>query len=277
MRFGKASMYAVGALLTVAAAASAQDTTRTRRATSQRRIPVTKEAPGEVVPARVDTVTIYRTDTLRTYRTDTLRLTNTVTRYDTVRMEVMPMPMKKVGGLYFGLAGGANFPGANFNDANHGGWHLEVPFGIDPINSPLGIRFNAGYSQFEPHSFLNGIVDNAQLMNVDGGLKLRIGHLSVFSRRAEIYGLASGVYNRYKDLVEVGNNGSLTLNGVAVTSTSASTASHNWTDKFGYSVGGGASVGWGNGNLFVETRYSRFDGDTRPLSYVPVVLGFTWF
>ena len=43
-----------------ASAASAQDTTRTRpRSTT--RIPVTKEAPGEVV-ARVDSVMVYGTD-----------------------------------------------------------------------------------------------------------------------------------------------------------------------------------------------------------------------
>src|SRR5512133_393180 len=49
-----------------ASAASAQDSTRTRPR-STKRIPITKEAPGEVVSrtARVDTVTVYKTDTLR--------------------------------------------------------------------------------------------------------------------------------------------------------------------------------------------------------------------
>ena len=45
-----------------ASAASAQDTTRARRPTSTKRIPVTKEAPGEV-QVRVDSITVYRTDT----------------------------------------------------------------------------------------------------------------------------------------------------------------------------------------------------------------------
>jgi len=280
MRFGKASMYAVGALLTVAAAASAQDTTRTRRTTSQRRIPVTKEAPGEVVPARVDTVTIYRTDTLRTYRTDTLRLTNTVTRYDTVRMEA-PMPViRHVGGFYFGLAGGASLPAANFNDASHTGWRIEVPFGIDPINSPLGLRFNLGYSAYEPHTWLANRVGNAQMMNGDADLKLRVGSLSMWQRRFELYGVAGGTYNRYKDVVEVNRlNSTITLADQTGNNTTATftSAAHDWRSKFGYNVGGGAQVGWGNANLYVETRYNRFSGESAPVAHVPVMIGLTWY
>src|SRR5512133_2513466 len=59
-----------------ASAASAQDTTRARPR-STKRIPITKEAPGEVsttpaAPPRVDTVTVYKTDTLRLTKTDTV-------------------------------------------------------------------------------------------------------------------------------------------------------------------------------------------------------------
>src|SRR5437764_15019409 len=42
-----------------ASAASAQ---ATKKPTSTKRIPLTKEAPGEVAAPRVDTVTVYRTD-----------------------------------------------------------------------------------------------------------------------------------------------------------------------------------------------------------------------
>ena len=59
-----------------ASAGSAQDTTRTRRTTSSRRIPVAKESPGEVAPPRVDTVTVYKTDTLRLRSVDTVRTTD---------------------------------------------------------------------------------------------------------------------------------------------------------------------------------------------------------
>ena len=54
------------------------------RPTSTRRIPVTKESPGEVT-VRVDTLTVFKTDTLQMPgRTDTVVKTNTVTRVDTV-------------------------------------------------------------------------------------------------------------------------------------------------------------------------------------------------
>ena len=41
--------------------------------------------------------------------------------------------------------------------------------GIDPIGSPLGIRFNLGYSRYEPHTFAKQFVnnENAQLMNAE--------------------------------------------------------------------------------------------------------------
>jgi Rieske Fe-S protein len=97
MNTRNATMLVVGAaafLAVGAAAASGQDTTKTRTrrtttttkkaapAASETRIPVTKEAPGEVVPPRVDTVTVYRTDTLTVagpMRVDTLRTTVTPT------------------------------------------------------------------------------------------------------------------------------------------------------------------------------------------------------
>ena len=74
--FGATAMLVVGAALV-----SAQDTSKTKPR-SDRRIPISKEAPGEVV--RTDTVMIYRTDTLQlTQRVvDTVRMTRT--RVDTV-------------------------------------------------------------------------------------------------------------------------------------------------------------------------------------------------
>ena len=78
---------AVAALAITAAAASAQDTSKAK-ARSTKRIAITKESKGEVVPARVDTVTITRTDTVRVI--DTVRVngridtvTRTMTRVDT--------------------------------------------------------------------------------------------------------------------------------------------------------------------------------------------------
>ena len=157
-----------------ASASSAQDTTRTRPR-STKRIPITKEAPGEVAPAvaaRVDTVTLYKTDTLRLQgRVDTVSVTKTetVTKFDTVTVEkqIFPEMMRQIGGFYIGLAAGSSLPAANFNDSDHPGWRVEVPFGIDPIGSPLGLRFNLGYSRYEPHTYAKNFLENAAIMNAE--------------------------------------------------------------------------------------------------------------
>ena len=67
---------------------------------SQKRIPIAKEAPGEV--SKVDTVTVYKTDTMRVTTqlpgtTDTVRLTNTVYRVDTVTVAPPMKPLRLPG------------------------------------------------------------------------------------------------------------------------------------------------------------------------------------
>ena len=88
------------AMLTFGAAlAMAQDTSRTRPR-SDRRLPISKEAAGEVVReiVRTDTVMIYRTDTVQLTRRDTVRITRT--RIDTVipRLPKYPYPAGFYGG-----------------------------------------------------------------------------------------------------------------------------------------------------------------------------------
>ena len=193
-----------------ASAASAQDTTRTRPRSSKR-IPIAKEAPGEVAP-RVDTVTVYRTDTLTMQRVDTVRLTRTqtVTRVDTVTKLVLPPRLRQIGGLYIGIAGGSSMPAANFNDSDKPGWRVEVPIGIDPIGSWLGARFNFGYSQYTPHSFTSLFVDDAHLMNFDGDLKLNLIKRTPYNARVQVYAIGGFSYNRFKNILE-NNNGNLSV------------------------------------------------------------------
>ena len=90
MKLDTASMSVVGATIVLAlstASASAQ-----ARPKSQKRIPISKEAAGEVAP-RVDTVTVYRTDTLTVtvtkFQTDTVvrtmgRWSNTPDEFDSL-------------------------------------------------------------------------------------------------------------------------------------------------------------------------------------------------
>src|SRR4051812_43837344 len=125
---GAALMLAFGA--TVAFAQS--------KPTSTRRIPITKEAGGEVAP-RVDTVTVYRTDTLRLNgTTDTLRLTNTVTRVDTVMMAPAMRPVRLPFGLYFGLGGGVMAPNGALYNPNSAGPTAQAQLGWQ--STWLGLR-----------------------------------------------------------------------------------------------------------------------------------------
>jgi len=266
-----------------ASVASAQDSTRARPR-STKRIPITKEAPGEVAstraPARVDTVTVYKTDTLRLQgRVDTVNVTKTetVTRVDTVLKPMIPERLRQIGGFYIGLAGGSSLPAANFNDSDHPGWRVEVPVGIDPVGSPLGLRVNFGYSRYEPHTYVKSFLnDNAQIMSVDGDVKWNLVTTSPYNHRVQVYGLGGVSYNRFKNILE-NNAGQLSIGDVLATNGRFSTVDTDWHNGWGWNAGGGLSMGWGATNLFVESRYSRFSGENSKISHVPLVIGLSWY
>ena len=269
-------------LLVLGAALSLNAASAFAQVTSQRRIPVTKEAPGEVaaVPARVDTVTVYRTDTLRIpgpTRVDTVRTPpTTVTVHDTVRVEI-PAAIRKIGGLYFGIAGGGAFPAASFNDPNKPGWRIDVPFGIDPIGSPLGLRFDLGYAQNPTHTWVSNLVDAASIMNADADLKLRIGQSTMFDQGFQFYALGGATYNRYKDVVRINKKTNQYRLGDNISTGRLPSANHEWESSFGWIAGGGAQVAWGAANIFGEVRYSRVGGDGWPVAHVPVIFGVTFY
>ena len=48
-------------------------------------------------------------------------------------------------------------------------------------------------------------LDNAQIMNVDGDLKLRLVKMHPYNKRVQVYGIAGVSYNRFKNILE--NNG----------------------------------------------------------------------
>ena len=258
-----------------ASAASAQDTTRARRRpTSTKRIPVTKEAPGEV-QVRVDTITVYRTDTLTMPgKTDTVIKTNTITRVDTV---IPPIPrLRQIGGLYLGLAAGAAMPAADFNNSDHPGWRIEGLVGIDPIGSWIGGRLNVGYSQYSPHTFAERFLDDAKIFTVGADAKVRALTINPFAKRVQFYGIAGASWNRFKNILEndhgvltIGDGGTINGQFVRVDSDSHS----GW----GWNLGGGAEMGWGITNVFVETRFTRFNGVHTDISHVPLVVGISWF
>src|SRR5262245_7992558 len=258
-----------------AAAAVAQDTTTKRRPTSSQRIPIRKEQPGEV-QLRVDTVYSYRTDTLRLPgRTDTVTVTRTVTRIDTVQVQI-PQILTQIGGLYFGVGAGPTMPTANFNDSDKPGWRIEGLVGIDPLGTWWGARLSAGYNRYRPHDWVRPILDDAQIMNVSLDGKVRLIRLQPLNRRAQIYAIGGVTWVRFKEILEndegqlsVGNN--LFLNGTL------GPADPDWHNGWGYNLGGGVEFGFKRTNIFLESRVTSFKGQNTKINHVPVILGVSWF
>jgi hypothetical protein len=268
-----------------AAAASAQTDTARTKPVSTSRIPISKESPAPM-PPRVDTVTVYHTDTVTKMRTDTL----TITRVDTIHtasgevVTTTPVPtlLRQIGGLYIGVDGGAAVPsGDRFNSAQSTGWHIDVPIGWDPVGSPLGLRVTGGYSHFDTKNVFEPTnMDSPQIFQGDADLKLRLPMTSALSHRVQLYAIGGATYNRFKNVLQRNDNGSFTIGdatGVAgVNGGIPTTIDSDWHSAWGWNAGGGVQFGWGRTNLFVESRYTRFNrnGD---LSQVPVVVGLSWF
>jgi opacity protein-like surface antigen len=275
MRIRNTSIFVLGAVATLALNASAQVTRSTKR------IPITKESKGEVIVTRVDTVLVPRTDTLRMTRVDTVY----VTRVDTVRLEppapVMPVVavpdvVRQIGGFYFGLAAGAALPTGDLDNAQRGGFHFDVPFGWDPIGSPLGVRFDGSYSRFDVISQYEALASNPTIMQLGGDLKLRLPVFSPWAHRFQIYGVGGASWNRFKDIVEVGNGLISVGEQNAATVPVPATVDHDWHSKWGWNAGGGVQFGFGRTNLFVESRVMKFNNRV-DLQQVPIVLGLSWY
>src|SRR5579884_3582074 len=162
---GATALIAFGATV-----AFGQDTTRAR-ARSSRRIPISKEAPGEVT--RVDTVTVYRTDTLRTYVHDTVTntVTNTVTRVDTVTVAPPMPPIRFPNGLYFGIAGGGDSPNGALFNPNNTGPIGQAQLGWQGAKQVLGLRADVNFARLQTDAgFPNP--NHPQFWNVSADAKL---------------------------------------------------------------------------------------------------------
>jgi hypothetical protein len=279
-----AVLVAFGASLAVA-----QDTTRTR---SQRRIPISKEAPGEVI--RVDTVTVYRTDTLRITQThvDTLRQTNTVYRVDTVTKFPPPRPL--IGGFYFGLAGGASEPAGALFTPNSAGASFQGQVGWQGAKQMLGVRFDVNYTKPGEDSRFSAFQADPDIINYnfDGKLQLPwFTHMMGSVGRFAVYGIGGFSVVQFKNLpmridnpgnsdvplFVVGNcdnatTGTTTLNGNILVANTGSCS--GWHSHAGWNAGGGASLSWGRTELFVESRVIGFTRSNSPMArQIPTVFG----
>jgi len=274
-KFGIAAALTLGLLSTAAAQATKTKTT-TKKAAPTQTIPVTKEAPGEVVTVH-DTVTVYRRDTVTVYRRDTLTLTGpTVTRWDTVSVVQVPGWLTPGNGMYFGLGAGSYYPSGGIGGGQIPGYAFQANLGVDPAGSPLGVRLTAGLARPDEEQIYAANRGRPEVVNLTGDLKLRLPFFNSTSRfpRFGLYAVGGGAMVLFKDLY--------------ITQTPTATVSktpvlykgdHSWHDQFGWDAGGGATLDIGHKRqLFLEIRAINFapSGFENP-HQVPVILGVNWY
>jgi hypothetical protein len=183
-----------------ASAASAQ-----AKPTSQKRIPITKESPGEVAAPRVDTVsvTVYKTDTLRMQgRTDTLRLTNTVTRTDTV-IQSIQIPPHFIGGMYFGIGAGAGLPYGAIRTVNEPGPVGQIQVGWQGLNNVFGLRADGNLTRYAHNADYAVLGDRPMMFNLNADIRANLPiftHTLGSSVVVTPYLIGGGSWLRYNNL-----------------------------------------------------------------------------
>jgi hypothetical protein len=254
------------------------------QAKSQKRIPITKESPGEVAH---DTVTVYRTDTLRTEpRVDTIRVTqtNTVTRVDTVVQNV-PMVAKHIGGLYLGLGAGPNLPFGAIRTVNNPGAMGQVNLGWQSLNMPLGVRLDGSYTQCSDHADYDYLGPKADMMLGNADLRLNLPVFNHFLGSSVImtpYVIGGGSYLRYRELrmkLEEGQTGGVGPQNAVIAGSNGITNS-DWHDSWGWNLGGGLAFHAGRKEIFVESRAIHFTRDANRYGTswsVPITFGINFF
>ena len=266
--FGATAMIAFGAAL-----AAAQDTSKVKPR-SDRRIPISKDSPGEVV--RTDTVTLYKTDTLQltTRVVDTLRLTNTVTRVDTVIPT--PPPIRLPNGFYAGLAAGFSTPAGALYTPNSAGGTAQAQLGWQNAKQVFGVRLDANGAWPGQDSRFSNLQGQARLMNfsADGKVQLPfVNHLFGAQHRFALYGIGGYTYTMYKNLpMRVDSPDGNEDVGVFIP------GNDSWHNNSGWNAGGGASMLFGHSELFVESRVLAFNPTNAPMArQIPVVFGMNWY
>jgi len=292
-------MFNRNALLLVAGAAMVVSaSSASAQARSTKRIPVSKEAPGEVVTPRVDTVTVYKTDTLRLQgRVDTLRLTGaTVTVHDTTIVNV-PITVRHVGGMYLGLGGGVPMPYGAIRTVNQPGELAQVELGWQPFNSLLGVRLDGTWNRFARNpDYVNlGIaspkVGRPMVWTGNAGVRLDIPFFNATlgsSVRMRPYLIGGGSFVHYSDLrMKLDADGSTTAVGGfggqhAIFATDANNTTTTGSDSdWGFYGGGGLGFHAGKKEVFIESRAIGFQHDESSRFEkgwnVPLVFGVRFF
>ena len=171
MSFKIRSTSMLGATFVVLAAATAMAQAKPK---SDKRIPIAKEAGGEVV--RVDTV--YQRDTITNtvFRTDTLM--RTMIRIDTVQVQPPAVPIRLPAGFYAGAAFGSSAPAGSIHTPNSAGLLGQLHLGWQNAKQLFGGRISGTYTGLGHDSFFSPTT-NAKLwtLSTDAKLNVPLGHV----------------------------------------------------------------------------------------------------
>lgn len=271
---------------------------RRHHARSEKRIPISKEAPKEA--EHVDTVTVYRTDTLRTMgRVDTVTNTVTNVRVDTVMQRALPYVSP--GGAYIGVGAGPNLPFGAVRTVNEAGGLLgQLNLGYQRRNSPLGIRFDANVTQFAHNADYAFMGDKPLVFGGNLDLRLNLPFFNNFFGSAArltpyLIGGGSGLYYRNlrmqldtdKVTPAAGLGQGCGVFHAVIAGSSDFTCpgttdafNHDFHHSFGFNFGGGLAMEVGKKEVFAEARAIRFNRASNNYEtswFVPIVFGVNFF
>ena len=264
MKTRNSALFALGlaAAITLGGAASAgaqakKKTVRktTKRAVSQKSIPVTKD----VVTAKTDTVTVTRVDTVIVRRADTV--TNTVMRVDTVTRMVYP-PLAKLPGLFFGLGAGANIPMNDIRGYFKDSYAVQGQVGYFPHESMFGIRADGTWGKISHRERDCKSCNDPSVWTLGGDLLLRFPIDRQGKLNPVLYVLGGGGYTNFGDITKPGQ---LVNTGKGLLDVSGG---HTYWD-----VGPGVDFTLAGLHLYAEGRYMSISNDVKTVHMFPVYGG----
>jgi hypothetical protein len=194
---------------------------------------------------------------------------DSIARADSVARaaELARLNIRRPGGFYIGLAGGANFPMSDLKNAYKTGYNVTVPFGWDSRIGPFGLRFDAAYDLINGQQLGTSDFHDLRVASLNGDLKLKAPLGRTWSN---FYVLGGGGAHRM-----YGGG----LDGPTPATSAASTKFADAKTVFGWNAGAGFSVNWGWSGMFVESRYFSVSKDAASTfgagsaKFVPVILG----
>ena len=239
-----------------------------QRARSTTRIPVKKDQPAEVMPAKTDTVYITRRDTVTLRgRTDTVTIR---TRPDTI-MQMEMLPTQKLPGVYFGLAGGVAVPMNHFRDFIHDGYDVNAQLGYFPENGSIGIRIDGNYANFARRKTDCAACKDTKLASGMADLVFRIPLDRKSHINPVIYLMGGGGIDHFSDF-----NSYTNTEGKVVTAGTA-TAGNSSGTKYDYNFGAGIDYTLGGLHFFNEGRYVTINTDGGNTHYWPILMGLKFY